>query len=95
MTYQLKEGSILSNEVNDMTPRQQKLHQYLLEWLLNNGMDKVRRNKVWNQGDWEMAQSCILHGYLNSIQEPKSFNYYHALTDKGLEFLNKGEKHEQ
>ena len=74
-----------------------EVKEFLLKWLIEHGRNNVRRKDMWNKfgvDEWELSQVCTRIGYLDSKQEPKTFNYYHALSDKGLEFLNKGEKHE-
>lgn len=76
------------HKVNGMTLREREMHIYLLEWLFKYGMDKVRRNRVWNDGDWRVAQECVMHGFLDTTNDSITEHYSHALTEKGLEFIN-------
>jgi hypothetical protein len=38
---------------------------------------------------------CIKQGYINETRSLLDGRFSHAITDKGLEFLNKGENNEQ
>ena len=90
MTYQLKGGSILSNEVKEVK-------EFLLEWLLNHGRDVVWdiHVKQLSREQWDLLGKCIRFGYIDSLQDPFNKHQSNKLSDEGLEFLNKGENNEQ
>ncbi len=75
------------NEVN-------KAKELLLHWLISFGRDEVSLNQIVQSGVasiniwWYMDKGLI-------YENDKAPTYRYALTDKALDFLNKGEKNEQ
>jgi len=91
--YVVKKGSIMSDDNH-------KVKEFLLEWLFMFGSSPVKRNFIWNldNGYRDMepyVKLCIRQGYISQIRSRDDGRFSHALTDEGLNFLNKGEKHEQ
>ena len=80
----------MSNEVNDMTPRQQKL----LAWLVLFGKSEVYATQLMEHDIigidmWDLIDKGLV------VENSKTAIYTLRLTDKAIDFLNKGEKHEQ
>jgi hypothetical protein len=93
MTYQLKGGSILSNEIGkwyDIPIHRDVMEKYMTKWMLT--------------GYYEVDESCrdehiyfnfALGKYYVQTLESGGLVWYLRLADEGRNFLNKGEKHEQ
>ena len=89
--YVAKKGVIMSDD--------HKVKEFLLEWLFKFGCNPVRRDIIWDLHDYTEIEThvkwCIKQGYINetysSFDSSFGGRYMHAMTDKGLEFLNKGE----
>jgi hypothetical protein len=98
MTYQLKGGSIL-NDMDKTIAENRKV--FLLDWLFRFGHEPVYRYKLWE--DKSFTDSVItlyfnwaLHyKYINQERDENTMQFTHAITDKAMEFLNKGELNEQ
>jgi hypothetical protein len=82
----------MDNEVN-------KVKVFLLEWLFKFGREPVKRIVLWDLHDYGAIEPhvkwCMKKGYINQIRSNTNGQFSHALTNKGLEFLNKGENNEQ
>jgi hypothetical protein len=76
-----------------------KVKEVLIDWLFRNGCEPVKRIDIWDLDDYTEILPhvtwCIKQGYINETRSLLDGRFSHAITDKGLEFLNKGEKHEQ
>ena len=76
-----------------------KVKEFLLEWLFKFGCNPVRKDIIWDLHDYTEIEThvkwCIKQGYINetysSFDSGFGGRYMHAMTDKGLNFLNKGE----
>ena len=74
---------------------------FLLDWLFRHGHEPVYRYKLWE--DKSFTDSVITlyfnwaihHKYIDQERDENTMQFTHAITDKGLEFLNKGELNEQ
>ena len=87
MPYQIRGGLGLNNEVN-------KEKQMLLEWLISFGRNEVSLNEIVHSG----VYSINIWWYMDKglLSENTSTDIYrYALTDKAIDFINKGEKHQQ
>ena len=86
-----------------MSDDHNKVKEFLLEWLFKFGCNPVRRDIIWDLHDYTEIEThvkwCIKQGYINetysSFDSSFGGRYMHAMTDKGLNFLNKGEKHDK
>ena len=82
-----------------MSDDHNKVKEFLLEWLFKFGCNPVRRDIIWDLHDYTEIEThvkwCIKQGYINethsSFDSGFGGRYMHAMTDKGLNFLNKGE----
>lgn len=89
--YVVKKGVTMSDD--------HKVKEFLLEWLFKFGCNPVRRDIIWDLHDYTEIETyvkwCIKQGYINethsSFDSGFGSRYMHAMTDKGLNFLNKGE----
>jgi hypothetical protein len=76
-----------------------KVKEFLLEWLFKFGCNPVRRDVIWDLHDYGAIEPhvkwCIKQGYINETRGLLDGRFSHALTDEGLNFLNKGENNEQ
>jgi len=76
-----------------------KVNEFLLEWLFKFGREPVKRIVLWDLHDYGAIEPhvtwCIGQGYINETRSLLDGRFSHAITDKGLEFLNKGENNEQ
>ena len=84
-----KRNAIMSDdhEVN-------KAKELLLHWLISFGKNEVTLNEIVHSG----VYSINIWWYMDRglLSENTSTDIYrYALTDKAINFLNKGEKHEQ
>jgi hypothetical protein len=72
-----------------------KVNEVLLDWLFRNGREPVKRIDIWDLDDYTKILPhvtwCIKQGYINETRSLLDGRFSHAITDKGLEFLNKGE----
>ncbi len=74
---------------------------FLLDWLFRFGHEPVYRYKLWE--DKTFTDSVITlyfnwaidHKYINQERDENTMQFTHAITDKAMEFLNKGETNEQ
>jgi len=76
-----------------------KVKEVLIDWLIRNGREPVKRVDIWDLHDYTEILPhvtwCIEQGYINETRSLLDGRFSHAITDKGLEFLNKGETNEQ
>lgn len=86
-------NKVLDSEIKDL----------LLTWLFKFGRDCATTNEVWDYLDntylnFDIDATmtyCFDKGYIDRLRDPFTRQYSHRLTDAGLEFLNKGEKHDK
>ncbi len=82
----------MDNEVN-------KVKVFLLEWLFKFGREPVKKITIWDLDNYTEilphVEWCIKQGYINETRSLLDGRFSHALTDEGLNFLNKGENNEQ
>jgi hypothetical protein len=77
----------MSNEVN-------KAKELLLHWLIAFGRNEVSLNEIVHSGVYSINISWYMdRGLL--YENDKAPTYRYALTDKAIDFINKGEKYEQ
>ena len=86
--------------MNEMDKKINNLRKtFLLNWLITHGREPVYRYKLFGDKgltDSELTLSFNWAVYKNYINQSKSGRHIiHAITDEGINFLNKGEKHEQ
>ena len=96
MTYQIKGGSILNN-LDKMIAENRKT--FLVEWLFRYGHEPVYRYVLWEDKSFTdkvitLYFNWAIHEQYIS-QEKDNSHFTHALTDKAIEFLNKGGNNEQ
>jgi hypothetical protein len=76
-----------------------KVNEFLLEWLFKFGCEPVKRIVLWDLHDYAAIEPhvkwCMKKGFISQIRSNTNGQFSHALTNKGLEFLNKGENNEQ
>ena len=68
---------------------------FLLDWLFKFGCEPVKRIVLWDLHDYGEIEPhvkwCMKQGYINETRSLLDGRFSHAITDEGLNFLNKGE----
>lgn len=102
MMYQLKGENILNNEVKEamfdalMSNNQKnQVKKILLQWLISCGRGEVSYEDLMEKGvDDAMSMYDLEDEGLITIND-KAPTYRYKLTDRAIEFLNKGENYDK
>ena len=74
---------------------------FLLDWLFKYGHEPVYRYVLWEDKSFTdnvitlYFNWAIHEQYISQEQDKNNSHFTHAITDKAIEFLNKGENNEQ
>ena len=79
------------------------MKEIMLTWLFKFGHDVILHSTVVDEmldeyGSLDVDdafEECCDVGYISRLQDPFNRIYNYKIADEGINFLNKGEKHEQ
>ena len=74
-----------------MSNTDEKMRNFLLEWLINHGRDVVWDLNVRDLSveQWNLLGLCIRFGYIDDLKDPFAKHQNNRLTDEGMDYLQR------